>query len=78
MRTGRWMREAAKHGQVLVTSNGRPVAKILPETAPAQTPFFAQRRYVNPKARKLIESGRLGQGGTDSTAAISEDREDRA
>jgi prevent-host-death family protein len=76
-RTGRWVREAAKHGQILVTLHGRPLAKILPETAPAQTPFFARRRYLSPKAKKLIEGGRLGRGGTDSTVAIAEDRKDR-
>ena len=77
-RTGELVRQAARHGEIRVTDSGRIVAKILPEAEPAQVPYFARRRYVSPNIKKLIETGRLGRGGTDSTVAISEDREDRA
>ena len=65
-------------GNVTVTDNGRIVAKILPQAEPAQVPYFARRRYISSGMKRLIESGRLGPGGTDSTIGISEDREDRA
>ena len=76
-RTGELVREASRHGEIRVTDNGRVVAKILPLAEPATIPYFARRRYVSPTLKRLIESGRLGAGGTDSTLAISEDREDR-
>ena len=76
-RTGELVRQASRHGEIRVTDSGRIVAKILPEAEPAQVPYFARRRYVSPRMKRLIETGRLGRGGTDSTMAISEDREDR-
>jgi hypothetical protein len=54
------------------------VARILPETEPASIPYFARRQYISPGIKRLIESGRLGRRGTDSTIAISKEREDRA
>ena len=74
-RTGQIVREAGRHGQILVTDNGRVVAKILPEAEPAKAPYFA-RRKLSRGFKKLDESGKTGLG-TDSTAGISEDREDR-
>jgi prevent-host-death family protein len=76
-RTGELVRQASRHGGIRVTDNGRVVAKILPEAEPASVPYFARRQYVSPGIKSLIESGRLGRRGTDSTLAISEDREDR-
>ena len=75
-RTGELVREASRHGEIRVTDNGRVVAKILPEAEPAQVPYFA-RRKVSAAFKRLDESGKTGRG-TDSTLAISEDREDRA
>ena len=75
-RTGELVRQAFQHGEIRVTDNGRVVAKILPETEPAQVPYFA-RRKVSAAFRRLDESGKTGRG-TDSTIGISEDREDRA
>ena len=77
-RTGELVRQASRHGEIRVTDNGRIVAKILPEAEPASIPYFARRQYVSPAVKSLIESGRLGRRGTDSTIAISEEREDRA
>lgn len=76
-RTGELVRQASRHGEIRVTDRGRVVAKILPEAEPAQAPYFARRQYISSRVKKLIESGRLGRGGTDSTIAIAEDREDR-
>ena len=76
-RTGELVRAAFRHGEIRVTDRGRVVAKILPEADSAEVPYFARRRYISPAMKKLIESGRLGAGGTDSTIGISEDREDR-
>jgi prevent-host-death family protein len=75
-RTGQLVREASRHGEIRVTDHGRVVAKIIPQAEPGVVPYFAQRK---PSAafKRLDESGRTGRG-TDSTVAISEDREDRA
>jgi antitoxin (DNA-binding transcriptional repressor) of toxin-antitoxin stability system len=75
-RTGELVRAASWHGEIRVTDHGRVVAKILPETEPAQVPYFA-RRKVSAAFKRLDESGKTGRG-TDSTIGISEDREDRA
>jgi antitoxin (DNA-binding transcriptional repressor) of toxin-antitoxin stability system len=75
-RTGALVRDASRHGEIRVTDNGRVVAKIIPEVEPTEVPYFARRKYVTPEIARLIESGRLGQGGTDSTLAISEDRDE--
>ncbi len=77
-RTGKWVRQASERGQILVTDNGRTVVRMIPEQAPSKVPYFARRRFINPKIRRWIESGQAGRGGTDVTAGISADREDRA
>jgi len=76
-RTGELVRQAFQHGEIRVTDRGRVVAKIVPEAEPAEAPYFARRKFISPAVKKLIETGQLGPGGTDSTIAISEDREDR-
>jgi prevent-host-death family protein len=75
-RTGELVRQASRDGEIRVTDSGRVVAKILPEAEPPQVPYFA-RRKVSPAFKRLDESGKTGRG-TDSTTAISEDREDRS
>ena len=75
-RTGHWVRQAERHGEILVTDSGALVAKILPEIKPRKVPYFA-RRQMSPEFKKLWESGKLGAGGTDVTEMISDDREDR-
>jgi len=75
--TGRWVRAAARHGEILVTDHGKPVAKLVPEAEPRAIPYFARRKFIKPSLKQEIESGRLGAGGTDSTIAISEDRDAR-
>ena len=77
-RTGELVRLASRHGGIRVTDSGRVVARILPDAEPASVPYFARRQYVSPGIKRLIEAGELGRGGTDSTKAVSEDREDRA
>ena len=74
-RTGRWLREVVRHGQIVVTDNGRPVARILPQSKVTERPYFADRK-LSPAFRRLDKSGKLGRG-PDSTALISEEREDR-
>ena len=76
-RTGELVRQASRHGEIRVTDNGRIVARILPQTEPAEVPYFARRKYISASIKRLIETGQLGRGGTDSTQAISEDREER-
>jgi prevent-host-death family protein len=74
-KTGEWVREAARYGQIRVTDNGRPVARILPETEPGGAPYFANRKPSAAFAR-LDSSGRTARG-TDVTQLISDNREDR-
>ncbi len=74
-RTGEWVREASRCGQIVVTDNGRPIARIVPETEGAGTPNFADRKPSKP-FHALDESVRTG-GGPDVTRTISEGREDR-
>ena len=74
-KTGELVREASRHGQILVTDNGRTVAKIVPETGATGVPYFA-RRKPSVAFKELDECGKTGQG-TDVTQFISQDREDR-
>ena len=74
-RTGKLVREASRHGEIRVTDNGRVVARILPQSQPSDVPYFARRRPSD-AFKRLDKSGKTAQG-TDSTAAISQDREDR-
>jgi len=77
-RTGKWVRQAAEKGQILVADNGRTIVRMVPESAPPAVPYFARRRFINRQMKRWIESGELGRGGTDATVGISQDREDRA
>jgi antitoxin (DNA-binding transcriptional repressor) of toxin-antitoxin stability system len=74
-RTGRWVREVARHGQIVITDDGRTIAKIVPEVQPPEAPYFSRRKRSS-SFRKLDDSGKMGKG-TDSTSAISQDRDDR-
>jgi len=74
-RTGRWVREVARHGQIIVTDSGQPVARLVPEQPSPKAPYFAQRKR-SPKFKRLDDSGKMGKG-TDATQAISEDRDER-
>ena len=74
-KTGELVREASLHGQILVTDNGRTIAKILPETEGLGAPYFDRRKPSNAFVR-LDRSSKTG-GGRDVTDLISEDREDR-
>jgi antitoxin (DNA-binding transcriptional repressor) of toxin-antitoxin stability system len=72
-KTGAWIREAAEHGEILVTNRGKAVAKILPDTDRRDTPYFSNRK-MSAAFRKLL--GRVKfKVGTDSTRIISEDRD---
>ena len=74
-RTGDVVRKVSKGGHIFVTDRGIIIAKISQETPPPQVPYFA-RRKMTAAFRRLDASGKMGRG-TDSTLAISEDREDR-
>jgi prevent-host-death family protein len=75
-RTGELVREASRHGAIQITDDGRVVARIMPQTEPPKEPYFA-RRKPSAMFKRLDASGKTGRGA-DSTATISEDREDRA
>jgi antitoxin (DNA-binding transcriptional repressor) of toxin-antitoxin stability system len=74
--TGRLIRVAAQHGEILVTDHGKVVAKILPHVEEKAAPYFSRRKRT-PAFRKLAASGKL-RTARDTTQLISEDREDRA
>jgi len=74
-KTGKLVRDASRHGHILVTDNGRTIAKIVPETNETGIPYFAHRKPSAAFA-KLDSSGKTSRG-TDPTQSISEDREDR-
>ena len=75
-RTGEIVRMASRHAEIRITDNGHVVARIVPHSRERVAPYFSRRR---PSAafKRLDESGKTGRG-TDSTAMISEDRQDRA
>jgi len=71
--TGEWVRRAARLGVVTVTDRGKPIARIVPVVEePGQNRF--RERKLRPGYAKLL--GTL-QGGTDSTAMVSADRDER-
>ncbi|PYJ13934.1 MAG: hypothetical protein DME96_01710 [Verrucomicrobia bacterium] len=71
--TGRWVRKAAALGEIHVSERGKTIAKIVPQTAPPEVPYFA-RRKMSRRFRNIMEKL---QGGTDSTKIISADRDRR-
>jgi antitoxin (DNA-binding transcriptional repressor) of toxin-antitoxin stability system len=67
--TGRWVRRASA-GEVYVTERGRLVAKIVPASPLPAKPFFADPKFT----RAFLANRKHLRGGTDSTQAISEER----
>lgn len=74
-KTGYWLREANRQGEIVVTNRGAAIAKIVPGVEETESPYFAQRKLL-PGFRKLWESGELNTD-SDSTMGISEDRDAR-
>ena len=70
-KTGEWVRRSEKLGAITVTDRGKAVARIVPVEANAAVNLFAARKLRRGYARML---GSL-KGGTDSTQAVSEDRD---
>jgi prevent-host-death family protein len=67
--TGRWVRRASA-GEVYVTERGRLVAKIVPASPLPAKPFFADPKFTP----AFLANRKHLRGGTDSTRAISEER----
>ena len=67
--TGRWVRRASA-GEVYVTERGRLIAKIVPASPLPAKPFFADPKFT----RAFLANRKHFHGGTDSTQAISEER----
>jgi prevent-host-death family protein len=76
-RTASLVKEAEHYGQILITNDGRPVAKLLLEKSVSKTPYFVRRKSVSVSLKRRIEAGRFGRAETDSTLAISNDRAER-
>jgi len=72
-KTGKYIRKAAKEGELLVTDRGKAIAKIVPQRETPEVPYFA-RRVLTPGFRRLGKNGRL-RGGTDATRIVSDDRD---
>jgi prevent-host-death family protein len=70
-KTGAWVRRSETLGAITVTDRGKAVARIVPVEANAAANVFAARKLRRGYARML---GSLS-GGTDSTQAVSEDRD---
>ena len=73
-KTEELMRKVSVHGEILVTDNGRTIAKIVPAHDKAGESYFAQRKPSS-AFLKLDSSGKTGRG-IDATQLISDDRED--
>ena len=72
-KTGELVRQATVPGEILVTDNGRRIAKIVPRAETEQISYFARRR---PSAAFLrLDRREITGGGTDATRTISEDRD---
>ena len=69
--TGKWVREAARVDELVVTERGRPIATNIPYREPARGNPFRSRK-LRPGYAALL--GRL-KGGTDSAVIVSEDRD---
>jgi antitoxin (DNA-binding transcriptional repressor) of toxin-antitoxin stability system len=67
--TGRWVRQASA-GEVYVTERGRLIAKIVSASPLPAKPFFADPKFT----RAFLAYRKHLRGGTDSTQAISEER----
>ena len=72
-KTGDWVRRSVSLGPITVTDHGKVIAQIVPVEKTSATNPFAARKLR--KGYALLR-GKL-TGGTDSTQAISGDR-DRA
>ena len=72
-KTGAWVRETARHGEIVVSDRGVAVARLVPQAKESPAPYFASRP-LSPAFRKLERSGKL-KGGTDSTLLVSDDRD---
>ena len=72
-KTGAWVRQAVRYGEIAVSDHGVPVARLLPQVREPETPYFAIRK-MSASFRKLQKSGKLKRGA-DSTGAISKDRD---
>ncbi len=68
LKTGEWVRRAARGRGVVVTERGRPVASLLPFREDALGVSFADRQL-------LPEFEALPEIRGDSAAGISEDRD---
>jgi prevent-host-death family protein len=75
-RTGELVRQAKRHGQIIVTDHGEAVAKIVPAAKVNKAPYFS-RRTASQAFIALERTGKTGNG-TDATLAISQEREDPA
>ena len=75
-RTAHWVRQATESEPILLTDNGAPVARIVPEPSPKASRPFASRPFAR---RKLLpEYAAIMHrrfGGKDTTEIVSEMRD---
>lgn len=69
-KTGKWVRLAGTHEQIIITERGRPVAALAPFRTAARGNRFSGRKIL-PAYGQL--RGQLS-GGTDSGTILSEQR----
>lgn len=73
-RTGHFVRLAATKGEIIVTENGKPTARLLPIVPlPPESPLptLAQRRRLRADYRAALKNGLL-KGAKDSTLSLRE------
>jgi antitoxin (DNA-binding transcriptional repressor) of toxin-antitoxin stability system len=75
-KTGRWLREAARQEQVIVTDHGRPLATVWRYPGPNQAAASGgfRNRVLLPQYEAIMNQP---VGGTDSAEMISQDRGER-
>jgi prevent-host-death family protein len=71
-RTGHFVRLASRELEVVITQNGKPVARITPLPAPERpVEPLAKRRKLIPSYQKALSSGKL-RSAKDSTPDLGE------
>ena len=70
-RTAHWVRQATEEEPILLTDNGAPVARIVPEPSPKPSRPFARRKLL-PQYEAIMHRR---FGGKDTTEIVSEMRD---
>jgi len=70
-RTGHYIRKVSEHGRILITHRGKPMAELRPLASDSVETSWGDRRILSAFAAVMDAP----IGGTDSTAAVADDRD---